>query len=353
MYPQMTQIQPLTLIRRNRLLPFPGEVTVRPGQKVNATDVVAQASIPTRHYLVDVRSALGVSTVAAAEKLITRKPGDLLEKNDILAETGGLFSKVIRTPGPGRVISISKGRVLIETENETFSLQAGLAGKIHQVIDDRGVSIETYGALIQGVWGNSRIGFGQLLVDESSLDGELSASALSLTARGNILIAGFCSSEEMFTAARSAQISGLILGSMPSLLIPTALELSYPVILLTGFGKTGLDEYSRRILVTNAGRDISINAVRWNRLAGDRPEIYIPLPSEGEPYQWENSFSVGQKVRVHSGAYAGRIGRIDELIPGMTQLPNGLRASAARVKFDQRSGAVLPLVNLDVIQIKD
>ena len=49
MYPQMTQIHPLTLIRRNRLLPVPGEVSVRPGQKVKPTDVVAEASIPSRH----------------------------------------------------------------------------------------------------------------------------------------------------------------------------------------------------------------------------------------------------------------------------------------------------------------
>jgi len=101
MYPQMTQIHPLTLISRDRLLPVPGEINVRPGQKVNPCDVVAQASIPSRHYLVDVGRVLGAQNADAAEKLITRKTGDLLEKNDIIAETGGMFSRVIRTPGPG------------------------------------------------------------------------------------------------------------------------------------------------------------------------------------------------------------------------------------------------------------
>lgn len=353
MYPQMTQIHPLTLIRRNRLLPVPGEVSVRPGQKVNPTDVVAEASIPSRHYLVDVSRVLGARTTADAEKLIIRKSGDVLEKNDIIAETGGMFSRVIRTPGPGRIVSIHKGRVLIEAESEQVTVMAGLAGKVSQVIADRGVAIETFGALVQGVWGNSRIGYGPLMVDEASVEGELLSSALGVTARGTVILAGTCSTEEILQMAVDVEIGGLILGSMSSQLVPSAQVVHFPVILLNGFGTAGLDEISRRILVTNAGREVSINAMKWNRLTGDRPEIYIPLPTEGQPYETESTFSVGQKVRVHSGAYAGRIGKIDQILPGLTPLPNGLRARAAKVRFDQRSGEIFPLVNLDVVQLSD
>jgi hypothetical protein len=353
MYAQMTQIHSLTLIHRNRLLPIPGEVNVRLGQQVNPMDVVAEAFIPSHHYLVDVGRVLGARSSSDAEKLISRKPGEVLEKNDIIAETGGMFSRVIRTPGPGKVISISKGRVLIETESEQIALKAGLAGKISQVIPDRGVTIETYGALIQGVWGNSKINFGPLVIDEASLGGELQTSALGVTARGTIILAGYCSSEDMLKMAATAEIGGLILGSLSSNLTPVAQILPFPVIVLEGFGELGLDELSLRILTTNAGREVSINAVKWNRLTGDRPEVYIPLPSEGEPYKTETSFAVGQKVRVHSGIYAGRIGKIDQLLPGLTLLPSGLRASSARVKFDQKEGEVFPLANLDVVQLKD
>ena len=350
MYPQMTQIHSLTLIRRNRLLPVPGEINVRPGQKVHPTDVVAQASIPSRHYLVDVGRVLSARTSEAAEKLIIRKPGEILEKHDIIAETGGMFSRVIRTPGPGRVVSIHKGRVLIEAESEEIALKAGFTGHVSRVIADRGVSIETYGALIQGVWGNGRIDCGPLVVEESSMEGELSSSALGVTARGTIVMAGTCSSEEMLDLAKSIEIGGLILGSMPSVLIPIVQVLPFPVILLSGFGKMGMDEVSRRVLVNNSGREVSMNAVRWNRLTGDRPEIYIPLPAEAEPSSTESAFSVGQKVRVHSGTYAGMVGNIDQILPGFTQLPSGLRTNAAKVKFDQRSGEIFPLVNLDIVQ---
>lgn len=353
MYAQMTHIHPLTLIHRNRLLPIPGEVNVRLGQQVKPTDVVAEAFVPSHHYLVDVGRVLGARSSSEAEKMISRKPGEVLEKNDIIAETGGMFSRVIRTPGPGKLISISKGKVLIETENAQIALQAGLAGKISQVIPERGVTIEAYGALLQGVWGNSKISYGPLVIDEASLGGALQTSALGVTARGTIILAGYCSSEDMLKMAATAEIGGLILGSLSSNLSPVAQILPFPVIVLEGFGELGLDELSLRILSTNAGREVSINATKWNRLAGERPEVYIPLPSEAEPYKTETVYAVGQKVRVHSGIFAGRIGKIDQLLPGLALLPSGLRASSARVKFDQKTGEVFPLVNLDVVQLKD
>lgn len=352
MYAQLTQINPLTLIHRNRLLPVPGSVNVRQGQKVSPSDIVAEASIPSKHYLVDVARVLGTRTAGAAEKLITRKPGEILKKNDIIAETGGILSRVIRTPGEGRVVSIKKGRVLIEAESAVLSLQAGMAGKISQVIPERGVTVECYGALIQGVWGNAKLGNGPLVVDPESVDGELRTSTLGVTARGTIHLAGTIS-EEMFNLAASEEIGGLILGSMSSSLITIAQAQPYAVIVLCGFGDHGLDEISRRVLIANEGRDLSINAVKWNRLTGDRPEVYIPLSTEAEAYTEQAVYASGQTVRLHTGSYAGRVGRIESLLPGLTLLPGGLRANAARVIFGENSREIIPLANLDVILLND
>ena len=352
MYAQLTQINPLTLIHRNRLLPVPGSVTVREGQKVAPMDIVAEAIIPSRHYLVDVARALGTRTPAAAEKLITRKPGETLQKNDIIAETPGLFARVIRTPGEGKVISVNKGRVLIEAESARVILQAGMAGKVSQVIPERGATIQCYGALVQGVWGNGGLGCGPLQATPEFLAGTLQPADLGVTARGSVFAAGTCS-EDLLKAAASEEIGGLILGSISSTLIPVAQEQPYAVIILCCFGPQGLDEISRKVLTTNNGCDVSINAVRWNRLTGDRPEVYIPLAEVAEPYEEQAVYSSGQTVRLHTGAYAGRIGRIESLLPGQTLMPGGLRAAAARVIFGENSREIIPLANLDVILAGD
>lgn len=345
----LTQIKPYTVFQRNRLLPLPGTLNVRLGQQVSPVDIVAEASIPLKHYLVDVTRLLDNRNTAAAEKLITRRPGEFLEKNDILAETSGMFPRVIRTPGEGKIISIINGKVMIESERSTISLKAGLAGKVSQIIPTRGVTIECYGALVQGVWGNGLLGSGTLLIDPQSLDGEMKFSAFGANAAGAILLAGTINAE-MMREAENEKISGLILGSLPSALIPLAQAQPYAVVVLNGFGKHGLDVLSRRVLLANQRHEVSINAVKWNRLTGDRPEVYIPYPAEVPDH---GDFNSGQLVRLHSGAYAGRVGKIESLLPGLTLLPGGLRTNTARVLFGEDSREIIPLSNLDVILVSE
>ena len=98
----IVQTHPLIQIRRKRILPFAGTVLVRVGQKVTTSEVIAEMEIPSQFHYVDVMRSLGLASPAQAEKLINRKVGDQVDKNDILAETGGMFSKIInpfRLPG--------------------------------------------------------------------------------------------------------------------------------------------------------------------------------------------------------------------------------------------------------------
>lgn len=351
MHAQLTHIRPLVYIRRNRTLPMPGVVNVHSGQKVSPSDVIAELDIPTRHYLVDVYRALRMRSPADAEKLIDRAVGDMLSKNDIIAETGGAFSRVIRTPGPGKVISTSGGRVLIEAESRKIIQRAGMYGVVTQIIGDRGAVVETSGTLIQGVWGNSKTGAGTLLVQPEFVDGELKSSSIGLNARGEVILAGMCTSAEVFSTAASVEVGGLILGSMPAALIPAAEAQPYPIIVLGGFGKFGLDSLSKKLLLTSAGRNAAINAVKWDKLTGERPEIIISLPADGEPYPVQADFSMGQTVRVRASQFLGQIGTIEKINSGLTRLSNGLRANTAIVKFESGEKGNVPLANLDVIHL--
>lgn len=351
MHAQMTHVHPLVFIRRNRTLPVPGVVTVRTGQKVSPMDVIAEVEIPTRHYLVDVYRSLGLKTPADAEKLIDRKPGDLLQKNDIIAETGGMFSRVIRTPGTGKIVSISGGRVLIEAESRKVTKTAGMSGLVTEIIEERGAVVETSGTLIQGVWGNMQSGSGGLVIQQETVDGELLPSAIGLNVRRAVLVAGFCKSPEALQAAAAAEVSGIILGTISASILPVAEAQPYPIIVLGGFGRFGLDPISKKLLISSSGREAAVNAVKWDRLTGERPEIIISLPSDGDPYPVEVEYEAGQIVRVHASDHLGKVGTVQKIIPGLTRLPNGLRANAAAVKFEDGEMSVVPLANLDVLHM--
>jgi hypothetical protein len=351
MHAQITQMHPLVQVQRRRILPVSGTVLVRAGQKVSTTEIIAETEIPARHHFVDVVRSFGLENTAQAEKLINRKPGDLVDKNDIIAETGGVFSKVIRIPVAGKVVSVKNGQVLVETGKTKVSVQAGFSGLVTELIKDRGAVIQTNGLLIQGVWGNNAIGFGPLQVDPEGIEKELTSVSLGITARGVVICASHCANPDVLQLAASLPVGGLILGSINPDLISLAEKQPFPILALEGFGKIGINEFARKLLVTNASREVSINAVKWNKWTGERPELIISLPAEGDPYRESVELNPGHTIRVHSAPYAGRLGIVQASINGLSTLPNGLRTIAAAVKFSNNEKAIIPVANLEIIDL--
>ncbi|HMN62220.1 MAG TPA: hypothetical protein PJ988_17765, partial [Anaerolinea sp.] len=154
MLAKVTHISGLANVRRTRILPVNGRVLVSPGQRVHASDVLAETNNATRHVLLDVRRWLGYARVDEAQRTIIRQEGEKVQKGDIIAETGGLFSRIVRAPDDGQVVTISAGRVLLEVESQPVQILAGISGVVTDLIPERGATVEGNGALIQGVWGN-------------------------------------------------------------------------------------------------------------------------------------------------------------------------------------------------------
>lgn len=104
----VTHILPLTTIQRERTLPVRGLVNARLGQRVSATDVVAEARWARDHVLIDVARKLGISAVAA-DRLVRVHMGDEVSANALIAASAGFFPREVRTPREGRVMAIGGG----------------------------------------------------------------------------------------------------------------------------------------------------------------------------------------------------------------------------------------------------
>jgi hypothetical protein len=347
----VTHFLPLTRIRRARLLPVNGKVLVRIGQKVTSTDVIAQAEQGNGHVLIDLRRGLQLRRNERLEDLLERRIGDRLQAGDILAQKSGLFRRVVRTPVSGQLVAVTGGQALLEKAGQPLEICAGFSGTVIELIADRGAIIETYGGLVQGVWGNGRIEQGMLMNLAQTADEELTPAKLDVSLRGSIVMGGFCSQVEVFKTAAMLPLRGIILASMTSNLLSAAAEINFPVILTEGFGKIPMNPTAFQVLSTNAKRDINLNAAPWDLFSGERPEIVIPLPSTGEFPREANSLEQGRTVRVTSGPFASKTGTISEIKPGLTPISNKLRVPAATVRLVDSSEEILvPLANLDLIE---
>jgi hypothetical protein len=346
----ITHILALTTIRRSRMLPIPGRVLVRNGQRVNATDVVAEASLNEHHIFLDIQSALRLPRSEATGQLTDRKVGEKLTKGDVIAEDGSIFRRVLRAPEDGEIVAIYGPQVLLEVHSKPFTLLAGMSGLVSEVVPEKGVILETDGSLLQGVWGNGLVNQGVLVILARQPDDELTPDRMDVSLRGSVVLGGFCSSADTLRAAAMMPLRGLILSSMTADLIPLALEMEFPIMLLDGFGHLPINDAAYRVLTTSSKRDVCLNACAWDAFKGDRPELVIPLNSSGQLPHESTAFKEGQAVLVRAAPCQGKVGELVALRPGMTPLPNGLRSMAANIKLENNEVITVPLANLDVLE---
>jgi hypothetical protein len=345
----VTHYLPLTLIRRERLLPQPGKVLVRAGQKVAATDAIAEASLFPDFLLLDVARSLQLSA-GKTEQYLQCHVGDQLAQGDVIAGPVGLGNRIVRAPRDGKVVLLGEGQVLLETTGKLFQLKAAIPGNVVELIDDRGALIETTGALIQGVWGNGRIDAGVMSVLAKKPDMLLTIADLDVSLRGSIVLAGYCNDPEVLGMAEELPLRGLVFGSLAASLLPKAAKLTLPVLVIEGFGDHPLNPMVFKLLSTSERREVALNAEVWDRYSGARPELVIPLPAPGSTTAPQDTilFEVEKPVRVLRGLHAGELGLIVSLKSSVV-FPGGLRSRAAEVRFDNGKTLFLPLANLEIV----
>jgi hypothetical protein len=350
MYAPITHILAGTSFRRERLLPMSGRVLARRGQLVSPVDVVAEAVLTPEHMLLDIARGLSMSA-KQADKLLQCKAGDEVGEGDILAGRLGMGRRVVRAPSPGRVMVAGEGQVLLQLDGQPQELKAGYPGLVVDLIGERGVIIETTGALIQGVWGNGRINYGLLSIQALAPDALLAAEQLDVSLRGTVIFGGICADERVLLTAEELPVRGMILASLDSALVPLALRLSYPIVLIEGFGRLPLNPQAFKLFASSERRETAINAEPWNRLAGTRPEIVLAAPSQSihQPPLESTSFSPGQTVRMINRPYQGQLGMLAALHPGLTRMPSGISAPAADVRLENGEIVLIPLANLEIL----
>lgn len=346
----ITHILPVATIRRERLMPAEGRIIARRGQQVNPSDIVAEAVIRPEHLLLDIALGLGLPA-KETDHYIQRRAGDEVGEGDVIAGPVGIGRRVVRAPKPGTVVVAGDGQVLMELEGEFSELKAGYSGLVTEIVGDRGVIIETVGALVQGVWGNGKINFGLLNVLAQAPDELVTTDKLDVSLRGAVIMAGICEDEKVLRSAEELPIRGMILASMDAGLVPVALSVNYPIVLTEGFGHLPMNQQAFAVLSSSGKREVALNAESWDRIGNTRPEVVISAAEVTYPEVPTElvNYSIGQTVRVVSPPYKSMLGKLTSIPQFLSRLPSGLLANTAEVVFENGDSVQIPLANLEII----
>lgn len=348
-YPCETQVVPLTYIRRERVLPAPGELLVRIGDRVEPAQIVGRTELPTEFSLLPVARLLGVPA-SKLKRHLRVNVNDRVRKGQVIAARSG---RSIKSPIDGVVTASSGGRVLIEAPPAVFELRAYISGLVSNVFENQGVVIETTGAVIQGVWGTGGEDSGVLRCLAKSPDKPLRAKDLDPSFHGTIIVGGVGLSEAVIERAQEVQARGIVTGSFPPELLPRAGAMPFPIIATEGIGATPMSMPIFRLLTTNDGREASISGQfrpRWGIL---RPEIVIPMPAETVPpaqSQPGSPLTVGARVRAVRAPYAGQVGTVVDLPARLGHTEVGGRVRGAEVDLGQETPVFIPLENLELLR---
>jgi hypothetical protein len=353
--PTTSHVTLLATLQRQRILPAPGEVAVQENQRVDASTVVARATIAKQHRLVDIARKLGVPP-KQIDAFLVKHEGDPVKKDELLATRRELFlPHDVLSPVDGTVLAVGEGKALIAIAEPPLELRAGLPAAVKQIIPDYGAMLETTGALLEGVWGNGQEAFGVIQMVGAGLADPLTPALLEVELRGAIIAVGVVQDTTALAKLAEVGARGLVVGSLRAELVPTMQQQAFPVLVVEGFGVQGFSSSAHTLLASNAGREAWVNALAWDRFAGHRPEVIIPLPSPGQapnsPTDGE-ALAVGLRVRIIRGVGAPGVGQVIALSEEVGFTASGVRARLATIKLDESHDppVTIAFANLEILE---
>lgn len=353
-YPEHRHLLEKTAIRRERLLPddVGGEVVVSSGARVALRDVVARGGAPAPFALIDAAKHFGLKDPEKLYDLLEVRIGEQVIEGDLLAGENGRRGKRLYSPISGHVVEITQGHIILQESVPAIELEAGLNGSVISIRKGRGVLIEAYGAVLQGMWGNNRRGIGTIRFEPSDGIESLYKDMIETNYRGIVIVTRRPLRLSSFSVIEDRGFSAVIAPSMEPDLIEEALDSVSAILLTEGFGSQRMSNTNAQFLEELQGRQATVDAVLPTLLESRRPEVVITVPLQpGERPLAPNLnavMQVGSAVRLAGGEAAGMVGHVLSLPKDPILLENGLYVPCALVELVTGEKVHIPLANIEV-----
>ncbi len=359
-----------TKVIKERRLPLKGDVLKKKGDKVLPDDIVATTDLPGNVQMVNVANLLNIDAADIADVMKVQK-GNKFEKDDLIAETAGLFGlfkSKVSAPVSGTLESFSEitGQVVLREAPIPVEMDAYVSGKVKETIPDEGVYIETDAAFIQGIFGIGGESRGDLKIITNSREDEITSDMLDSSLAGKVVVGGSHISLATYKKAISLKIAAIVVGGFNyndlkpilgytlGVAITGSEELGTSLIVTEGFGKINMGQRTFDLLKEHDGHFVSVNGATQIRAGVIRPEIVIPLKKEdirGKHKDIGASLGItdGSLIRVIRAPYFGKIGEVISLPNELQKMESETMVRVAEVEIDGKT-IVVPRANLEMVE---
>jgi len=359
-----------TRVIKERRLPLKGDVLVSENATVKPDDVVARTHLPGNVQMVNVANILNIDAADIANE-IKKSDNDVIEKDEILAETPGLFGLFksnVTSPIDGTMETYSSvtGQVILREAPIPVEMDAYISGNVKSLIPEEGVIVETDAAFIQGIFGIGGESRGNLITVGDSREAEITEAMLDSSMKGKIVIGGSFIDLKTYRKALSLEIAGIVVGGFNyqdleeilgyklGVAITGSEDLVTSLVVTEGFGKIKMGHRTYDLLKSLQGKFASINGATQIRAGVIRPEIVIPLSSkeikgDHKDINSSSGISEGSLVRVIRAPYFGAIGNVVSLPSDLQVMESETKVRVAEIDIKGEI-VIIPRANLELVE---
>lgn len=376
-------IAPSIMVRRRRVLPSPGDVVARIGQRVAPDDVVARANLPSLQEPVNIAGPLQVKPAAGA-RYLSKPIGATVEAGEVIATRGrGLRGRLtVKSPVAGTLSAYDagSGQAIVTTGGAAFEIHALMHGVVTEHLAYQGVIIDTPAALVQGIFGLGGPQHGVLQVAVADPAQELTPDQITARLAYSIVLGGGTTTAATLQRAVEHNVRALIIGSIPEaelrefLGYPDGLkgwtlgrlgwdfppprlgqevEAPLTLVVIEGFGRAPMTAKAWELLAAFDGQEVTVDGTTRTRNGLARPEVLISLPRTAGVAPYETTappVGLHALVRLIAPPYLGQTGRVITMSPGKQPIASGLSVNAAEVELTDGSTLWAPLANLEALE---
>jgi hypothetical protein len=305
------------------------------------------------------------------EAFMKKKVGETFSAGEILAESKPLLGlKFLQTKIPaefdGTVDSISTvtGQVILRHPPRPVEISAYVDGTVVDVKPREGVTVETRGAFIQGIFGIGGETSGELVMGVEGPTETLDERNIKPEFQNKVVVGGSLFTASAFKRAREVGVRGVIAGGFHDkdlkdilgydlgVAITGAEQLGITLVMTEGFGSINMADKTFALLKGRVGQKASISGATQIRAGVIRPEVIIPSATGriDEKRGGQEGTQLGDPVRCIREPYFGQLGRVKRLIPELQQVQSETWVRVLEVEFNDGTVATVPRANIEMIE---